>query len=469
MTEHPARNVSLEEMDMASHIHPYSSLADNLATGPTRIVAEADRITVTDSQGNQCIDAMAALWCVNIGYSRNEIADAVSEQMRKMSFFHSFATTSNEPAIRLADRLLGLLPDNMSKVFFGNTGSDANDTNVKFVWYYNNLRGMPLKKKIIARQRGYHGSTVVAASLTGLPMLHNAFDLPIDGIIHTLPNHYYRQAEPGMSELEFSRHLAVELDALIEREGPDTVAAFIAEPVMGAGGVIVPPEGYFPEIQKVLDKHDVLMIADEVICGFGRTGKWFGSYTYDIKPDLMTLAKGLTSAYIPMSASIISEKVWKVLVDGSPTSGPFGHGMTYGAHPVAAAAALANLDILEGEDLVGNSERVGAYLQTQLRENFADHPLVGEIRGRGLSAAIELVKNKETKEEFDMDVKLGLKLMAACLDEGLNIQALLGTNTTAFSPALVVAESDIDEILTRYGRGLDKVFSNLKSEGLWDG
>ena len=276
MTDQPGRNLSLEEMDKQSHFHPYSYLADNLVTGP-KVWSGAKGITLTDNQGNEFIDGMAGLWCVNIGYSRDEIAEAVAAQMKQMSYYHSFATTSNEPVIHLADRLLGLLPDNMSKIFFGNTGSDANDTNVKFVWYYSNLRGKREKKKIISRERGYHGVTVVAASLTGQPLLHNAFDLPIHNIIHTLPNHYYRQAEPGMSELEFSKYLAAELDALIEREGPDTVAAFIAEPVMGAGGVITPPEGYFPEIQKVLDKHDVLMIADEVICGFGRLGKWFGT------------------------------------------------------------------------------------------------------------------------------------------------------------------------------------------------
>ncbi len=468
MTDHPARNLPLEEMDKQSHLHPYSSLADNLITGPT-IMTEADRITLKDNHGNEFIDAMAALWCVNIGYSRSEVADAVNEQMRKMSFFHSFAASSNEPAIRLADRLLGLLPYNMSKVFFGNTGSDANDTNIKFVWYYNNLRGKPDKKKIISRQRGYHGVTIAASSLTGQPLLHNAFNLPIANILHTLPNHYYRQAEPGMSELDFSKHLAAELDAMIEREGPDTVAAFIAEPVMGAGGVIIPPEGYFTEIQKVLDRHDVLMIADEVICGFGRTGKWFGTYTFDIKPDLMTMAKGLTSAYIPMSASVISEKVWDVLVEGSPEIGPFGHGYTYGAHPVAAAAAMANIDILEGEDLIGNSERVGAYLMAQLQDKFADHPLIGEVRGRGLIAALEFVKNKETKEEFDASAKIAPQMIAACMDEGLIIRGLLGTSSTAFSPPLVVSESDIDEILDRYGRGLDKVTADLRSEGLWAG
>ena len=468
MTDQPGRNLSLEEMDKQSHFHPYSYLADNLVTGP-KVWSGAKGITLTDNQGNEFIDGMAGLWCVNIGYSRDEIAEAVAAQIKQMSYYHSFATTSNEPVIHLADRLLGLLPDNMSKIFFGNTGSDANDTNVKFVWYYSNLRGKPEKKKIISRERGYHGVTVVAASLTGQPLLHNAFDLPIHNIIHTLPNHYYRQAEPGMSELEFSKYLAAELDALIEREGPDTVAAFIAEPVMGAGGVITPPEGYFPEIQKVLDKHDVLMIADEVICGFGRLGKWFGAYAYDIKPDIMTMAKGLTSAYIPMSASAVSERVWDVLVEGSPKIGPFGHGYTYGAHPVAAAAAMANLDVIEREGLVDNSDKVGGYMQEQLRTRLADHPLVGEVRGRALIAAVELVKNKATKEEFDLGLKVGPQMIAACMDEGLVIRSLMGTNSTAFSPPLVVNESDIDEVLDRYGRALDKVAGDLKKDGHWSG
>jgi L-2,4-diaminobutyrate transaminase len=458
------RHRSLEDLDKERFFHPFTSITDHLKAGP-RVIDSAKRLTVTDRNGREYLDGAAGLWCVNVGYGREEIARAVYEQTRKLGFCHSFSSLANEPAIRLADRLVGLAPDNMSKVFFANSGSEANDTQVKLVWYYNNLLGRPRKKKIVARHRGFHGVTVASGSLTGLAHVHSAFDLPIGGVIHVSTPDCYRGLPAGVSEREYARSLAVELDAVIEAEGPDTVAAFIAEPVMGAGGVLVPPEGYFEEVQRVLDKHDVLMIVDEVISGFGRLGAWFGSDKYGIKPDLMSLAKGLTSGYVPMSACVISEKVWTVLAEGAPQVGQFAHGFTYSAHPVAAAAAMANLDILESEGLVVDAARVGGYFRRQLEETLADHPLVGDIRGVGLMIGVELVRDRTTKAGFPLEVKAGPRVMNRCLDEGLILRALPLSNVVAFSPPLVITEPDVDEVIARFRRGLEKATQELRWEG----
>ena len=459
-------SVSLEVLDKERVLHPATSIADHLEKGP-RIMAEGSGVTLVDSQGRRYIDAVAGLWCVNIGYGRTEVADAMGAQARRLSYYHTFSSMSNEPQIRLADRLLGLVPGRMSKVFFGNSGSDANDTQVKLCWYYNNLRDKPKKKKIIARLQAYHGTTVASASLTGLPAFHKAFDLPIPNVLHTAAPHYYRYAAPGMSEADYARSLAAELDALIEREGPDTVAAFIAEPVMGAGGVLVPPQGYFEEVQKVLRKHDVLLIADEVICGFGRLGRLFGSEVYGIEPDLVTVAKGLTSAYFPLSGVLISERVWEVLREASPKMGAFAHGFTYSGHPVGAAAAMANLDILLGEDLVGNAARVGAHFQRRLRETLAAHPLVGEVRGLGLIAGVELVADRAQKRAFDPACKMAARVAQRCLAEGLIVRSLPAGDVLAFSPPLCLTAAEADEVVARFGRGLDALTDELVRQGEW--
>jgi L-2,4-diaminobutyrate transaminase len=376
---------------------------------------------------------------------------------------------ATEPSIRLADRLIRLAPEGISKVFFGNSGSDANDTNVKLVWYYNNLRGKPDKVKIISRLNGYHGVTVATASLTGLPLLHKAWHLPIPEVRHTACPDLYRGKPAGMSELHYSQQLAAELDALIEREGPDTVGAFIVEPVMGAGGVIVPPEGYFQAIQAVLDRHDVLMIADEVICGFGRLGHWFGSDRYGIRPDLMTIAKGLTSGYVPMSGSLIGDKVWRVIVDHSREIGPFGHGYTYTAHPVGAAAAMANLDIIEGEGLVDNARTVGAQFQRRMREAVGDHPLVGHVRGEGLIMGIELVADRSSKQAFEPSHKVAARIGQCCLAEGLIVRSLPSGDVVALSPPLIVTPDDVELIVGRFTTGLDKAAARLRADGIWRG
>jgi L-2,4-diaminobutyrate transaminase len=464
MSEKDVVDVSLEEMDKQSHLHPFTLLADHLKTGP-KVMLEGQGVTVRDNLGHEYIDSMAGLWCVNVGWGREEIVTAISEQARQLAYYHSFASMANEPAIQLADRLMHIAPGRMSKVFFGNSGSDANDTNVKLVWYYNNLRGKPDKKKIIARRRAYHGVTVASASLTGLDMVHTAFDLPLPNILHTDTPYYYRDAEPGLTEREYSKQLANSLEQLILREGHATVAAFIAEPVMGAGGVIVPPEGYFEEIQPILRKYDILMIADEVICGFGRCGAWFGSELFGIEPDMVTVAKALTSGYVPMSGSLISGEMWEVLVSGTPEVGAFGHGFTYSAHPLAAAAALANLDIMEREQLPARAQKIGTYFQQQLREKIGPHPLVGEVRGVALIAAVELVKDRATKQPFPLDLKIGPRMAKLCMDEGLITRALPQINALSFSPPLVITESECDEVVARFGRALDQLADELVREG----
>jgi L-2,4-diaminobutyrate transaminase len=468
MTLQPTHNVPLVELDRQSFLHPYTALADHQENG-VRVIADGQGVWLRDLDGVRYIDAAAGLWCVNIGYGRREVADAIFEQAKKLAFFHAFSSMGTEPSIRLADRLIRLAPDGMSKVFFGNSGSDANDTNVKLVWYYNYLRGKPEKLKIVSRRGGYHGVTVAAGSLTGIDVVHRGFNLPIEQVRHTTCPDLYRGKPAGMSEREYSRHLARDLEELIEREGPETMAAFIAEPVMGTGGVLVPPEGYFEEIQAVLDRHDMLMIADEVICGFGRLGAWFGSYLYDIRPDIMTIAKGLSSAYLPISGSIIHEKIWQVLLEHAPKMGVFGHGFTYSAHPVSAAAAMANLDIVEGEDLVGNAKRTGGYFQRRMREALGDHPLVGDIRGEGLMMGVELVADKAKRTPFDLGLRIPVRIMKMTQASGLICRGLPGGNTIAFSPPLVISREEVDIVVERFGGTLDQAMDEFRKDAIWRG
>ena len=461
------RNLSLEEMDRQTVIHPMTPLKP-FARGEleARIIEGGEGVVLRDRAGRSYIDAFAGLYCVNIGYGRNEVADAIAEQARKLAYYHAYAGYSNEAAVRLADRVLGSwAPAHMSRIYFGLGGSDANETQVKIVWYCNNVLGRPEKKKIIARHRGYHGSTVMAGSLTGLPLFHKAFDLPVARVLHTTTPHHYWGAEPGEDERAFAERCAAELDALIEAEGPETVAAFIAEPVLGTGGLIPPPEGYWDAVQRVLRKHDVLLIADEVVSGFGRVGTKMGSDLYGMEPDLITVAKGLTSAYAPLSGAIVSERVWRVLEQGSDTFGAFAHGYTYSAHPIGAAAGLANLEILEREDLAGNARAVGGYLQERLRATFADHPLVGEVRGVGLLAAVEFVADRARKVRFDPALKVGPRVAAAALEQGLIARAMPHGDILGFAPPLIVTRAEVDEIVARAKRALDAVTDALTREG----
>ena len=373
----------------STHLRDYAQ-----GDAPGRVITGGKGISIVDRDGREMIDAFAGLYCVNIGYGRTEIAEAIYAQAKELAYYHTYVGHSNEPLIALSERIAKLAGNGLNKVYYGLSGSDANETQIKLVRYYHNGIGQPKKKKIIARQRGYHGSSIAAGSLTGLPAFHQHFDLPIDGVLHTKAPYYYRRERGDMSEREFSAYCAEQLEAMIQREGPDTIGAFIGEPVLGTGGIIPPPDGYWDEIQAVLKRHDILLICDEVVSGFGRLGSEFGFQHYGIQPDLVTIAKGLTSAYQPLSGVIVGERVWKALEDGTGEYGPIGHGWTYSGHPLGAAAAMANLDIIERENLVGNAAETGAYFNAQLKKTFGEHPLVGDVRGEGLMAALEFAPTK---------------------------------------------------------------------------
>jgi len=436
-------------LDRASVLHPFTHLKD-YATGkmgdPT-IVDTAEGIRIKDSTGREYIDAFAGLYCVNIGYGRTEVAEAIAKQAYRLAYYHTYAAHTTDELAILSDRLVKMAPGKMSKVFYGMSGSDANETNAKLVWYYNNLRGKRTKKKIISRERGYHGCSVVSGSMTGMSFYHDHMDLPVANILHTGAPHYYWGSQEGESEIDFSRRRAAELEALILKEGPDTVGAFIAEPVLGTGGLTPPPEGYWTAIQEVLRKYDVLLIADEVITGFGRTGALFGSDKYAIEPDLITVAKGLTSAYFPLSGSIVSEKVYQVLEDGADRAGAFSHGYTYSGHPIGAAAANAVLDIVEREHLPENADKVGSHFQEQLRKVFGDLPIVGEVRGVGLMAAIEFVADPLSKTRFEPHLKVGARIAKAARDRGLIARAMPHGDILGFAPPLIATRGEIDEIV----------------------
>jgi L-2,4-diaminobutyrate transaminase len=443
-------------------MHPSTHLAQ-FARGEaaSRIITGGKGIRIVDRDGRESIDGFAGLYCVNVGYGRTEIADAIYEQAKQLAYYHAYAGHSHEPIIKLSERIIAKVGLGMQRIYWGLSGSDANETNIKLVWYMNNVLGRPEKKKIISRQRGYHGSGLMTGSLTGLPLFHNAFDLPLARVLHTSCPHYWRNAKPDESERDFSRRLAAELESLILAEGPETVAAFIGEPVMGTGGIIPPPEGYWQEIQKVLKTYDILLIADEVVTAFGRTGQYFGSHTYGIEPDLITIAKGVTSAYLPLSGVIVGERVWKALEQGGDQLGVIGHGWTYSAHPTCAAAANANLDIVDREKLTENARDTGAYFQKRLHDTFDDHPLVGEVRGVGLLAALDFTADKATKALFDPVGKIGPKVSAAALEEGLIARAMPHGDILGFAPPLVISRDEVDEVVAMTKRAVDRVHASL--------
>lgn len=453
--------MTIEDLDKEYFFHPFTNLRSHEKSGPLTMVTGRGS-TLVDTAGREYLDAMAGLWCVNIGYGNQEIAETLRAQAEKLSYYHTFASMGNEPVAELAQRLVTMAPGRMSKVFFGNSGSDANDTQVKLAWYYNNVLGRPEKKKIISRHRGYHGVTVVSASLCGLPGMHRGFDLPLPMIKHVSAPHRLWDRVEGQTEEQFVASLADELEQLILAEGPDTVAAFIAEPIQAAGGVIVPPSSYFPAIQEVLRRYDVLMIADEVVCGFGRTGEQFGSQVFGIEPDLITVAKGLTSAYIPMSACIVSEKIWDVLSSGEDTYGVFQHGYTYSAHPLAAAAALTNLDIIERDGLVAQAKDRGDYLNDRLHTAFDGHPLVAEVRGYGLVAAVEFAASTDPLKPFEPLGKFSGAVVARSRELGVISRALPAADSMSFSPPFVVTEGEIDQMVGTARQALDEVAADLR-------
>ncbi|QUD90295.1 aminotransferase [Phenylobacterium montanum] len=442
------------QIDRASFFHPFTSVADLMRDGPT-IMVEGQGVRVTDIHGREYLDGMAGLWCVNMGYGHPAITEAIAAQSRKLSYFHAFNSMSTDVAIECAEEVLKRAPVPMARVFFGVSGSDANETQLKLIWYYNNLRGLPKKKKIIARKYGYHGSGVATASLTGLPSMHGLFDLPQGPFLHVSSPHYYRNAPDGVSEREFSRQLAAELEALIAREGADTIAAFFAEPVMGAGGLIAPPEGYFEAIVPILRAHDILLVMDEVVSGFGRLGTYWGSQAIGVEPDLITAAKGITSGYFPMSACLVSPKIWDVIEKGSETAGLFGHGYTYSAHPVGAAAALATMKAIDEQKVVANVAELAPYLHESLKRALGDHAHVGEIRGRGFMVGIELVADRATKAPFKPELRTGRQVLKAAAERGLITRAL--GDTLVFAPPLVFTRKDIDELVSKFSAAIEAV------------
>ena len=448
--------------DIAYHLHPYTNLVAHEAQGP-HIMAEGDGIYVIDDTGKRYIEGLAGLWCASLGFSNERLAEAGAAQLRQLPYYHNFAHKTTPAVVELAERLIEMAPGPMSKVFFTNSGSEANDSQIKMVWYYHNAIGKPEKKKIISRIGGYHGVTVATASLTGLPYVQDAFDVPIANIIHTESPHYWRFGQDGESEEDFATRMAESLERLILDEGPETVAAFIAEPVQGAGGVIVPPKTYFAKVQEVLRRHDVLFIADEVICGFGRTGNMFGSETYDLKPDMVTVAKALSSAYVPIAGAMISEKIYQAIRDESGRRGVFGTGYTYSGHPVCAAVALETLKIYQETDIVGHVRSVAPRFQERLHA-LADHPLVGETRGVGLIGGVQLVKNKATKELYDPSLKVAPSVMNLAVEHGLLIRAL-PNDSVAACPPLIITLPQIDDLFDSLGRALDDMLDALTRRG----
>lgn len=454
---------NVQVRDIETVLHPYTDLAAHRQSGPV-MIERGEGIYVWDGEGRRLIEGLAGLWCTSLGYGNRELIAAAAEQMRRLPYSHLFGSKSHDPAVALAEKLKEMSPAPASKVFFANSGSEANDTQIKLVWYMNNALGRPEKKKIISRVKAYHGVTVATASLTGLPANHADFDLPIAGVVHADCPHHYRFAHEGETEEEFATRLAESLDALIEREDPATVAAFIAEPVMGAGGVIVPPKTYFQKVQAVLDKHDVFFIADEVITGFGRTGNMFGCESFGIEPDSVSVAKALSSAYLPISAVMIPERMYEAALTESRKIGTFGHGFTYSGHPVACAVALKTLEIYQRDDIVGHVRRVSPTFAGRLTA-LADHPLVGEARGVGLIGAVELVADKRTRRSFEARAQVAAKCAAFAHEEGLIVRALPG-DTVALCPPLVITDEELGEMFDRLERALDRTEAWVAREDL---
>jgi len=426
---------------------------------PSRIITGGEGAYISDRDGNKLLDAFAGLYCVNIGYGRTEVAEAIAKQAHELAYYHSYVGHGTEASVTLAKMIVDRAPANMSRVYFGLSGSDANETNVKLIWYYNNVLGRPAKKKIISRWRGYHGSGLVTGSLTGLELFHKQFDLPLAQVIHTEAPYYYRRADEAMTEEEFSAQCATKLEEMILEEGPDTIAAFIGEPVLGTGGIVPPPAGYWAAIQAVLKKYDILLVADEVVTGFGRLGSSFGSDHYGIEPDIITIAKGLTSAYAPLSGSIISDKMWKVLEQGTDEFGPIGHGWTYSAHPICAAAGVANLKLIDEMDLINNARTTGAYFNKKMTEALGDHANVGEVRGEGLLCAVELVEDKGARKFFDPAKKVGPSIAAAMLKRGVIARAMPQGDIIGFAPPLSISTEEADIIVEAAKEAVVEVIS----------
>ncbi len=464
MTSSPKPN-SFAARDSQYHLHGYTNAVKNEKEGGF-VVVRGQGPFVYDENDKEYLDGLSGLWCAALGFGKEQrIIDAAVRQMENLPYYHTFTQKAPAVTVELAEKLVTLASQAapMSKAYFCNSGSEANDTAIKMIWYFNNALGRPQKKKLIARVKGYHGVTVGSGSLTGLPLVHKDFDLPIANILHTDCPHYYRFAKPGESEEDFATRMAENLEALIQREGPDTIAAMFAEPVMGAGGVLTPPRTYWEKIQKVLKKHDILLVADEVICGFMRTGNQWGSQTYGMKPDIMTMAKQLSAAQMPIAAVLISQRVYEGLRDNSGKHGSFAHGITYSGHPIAAAVALETQKIYEERKILDHVRAISPAFLEELR-SFADHPLVGEVRGVGLIGALELVKDKQTREGFEPSLAVGPNLIRIAHDHGVILRPV--ADSICFCPPLICTEGQIREMFKRFRKALAETQEWLKSQAV---
>ncbi|WAJ27678.1 aspartate aminotransferase family protein [Antarcticirhabdus aurantiaca] len=453
---------SLHARDVEYLLHPVTNARRHEETGPI-VIDRGEGIYVYDDEGKGYIEAMAGLWSVAVGFGETRIADAARRQMARLPYYHSFSHKSNEPAILLAERLVRMTPERLTRVFFTNSGSEANDTVVKMLWYVNNARGKPEKKVILSRQNAYHGITITSGSLTGLPTNHRDFDLPNIPVRHLTCPHFWRYGQPGETEEAFTDRLVAELESVIAEVGPENIAALIGEPLMGAGGVLPPPAGYWPRVQEVLRRNDILLVADEVINGFGRIGTTFACEYYGIDADVLVLSKQLTSSYAPLAAIVFSDEIYQGIADNSAKIGTFAHGFTASGHPVSCAVALENLDVIAEKRLIETAAEKGEVLQGVLAR-FRDHPLVGEVRGLGLIAAVELVANKETKAKFDPVGRVGAYLFNRGHEHGVIIRAI--GDQIAFCPPLIITENEIAEMVARFGRALDDTAAWVASGGL---
>jgi 4-aminobutyrate--pyruvate transaminase len=460
----PTRANSAAARDIANVLHPYTDLRTHLEKGPM-VISHGKGVRVWDDAGKDYIEAVAGLWCASLGFDNERLAQAALTQMRKLPFYHAFTAKSHEPMIDLSEMLIQRAPVPMSKVFFANSGSEANDTAIKMIWFYNNALGRPRKKKIIGRVRGYHGITIASSSVTGQAANHRSFDVPLPGFVHTITPHYYHGAVGGETEEAFATRCAAELEKLILAEGPDTVAAMFCEPILGAGGVVIPPAGYYEKIQAVLRKYDVLLVADEVICGFGRTGNYWGTQTFNLQPDIITCAKALSASFLPISAVMVNDLVFQGLADESHKLGTFGTGFTYSGHPVPAAVAIETLKIYDEINIVEHVREVGAYFQAALHAAFGDHPLVGEVRGIGLIAAVELVQDRATHTNFDPALKIGGRFTKLMEDHGVIGRSLVN-DSMAFSPPLIITKAEIDEVIDRTTKALNELTAQMRREHL---
>lgn len=453
---------NLQTRDISSVLHPYTPIHRLGEIGPL-VIERGEGVFVYDTQGRDYIEGMSGLWCAGLGFGDEEMIDAATEQLRTLPYYHLFGAKGTESAIELAEKLKEIAPVPMSKVFFTSSGSEANDTQVKLAWYMNNAKGWPNKKKIISRMKAYHGVTVMSASLTGLPYNHIGWDLPVDRVLHTDCPHYYRFGQDGETEQEFLNRIVGSLRDLIEREGPDTIAAMIAEPIMGAGGVIIPPAGYYPAIQALLDEHDIIFISDEVITGFGRTGNWWGSQTVNMRPTTISTAKQLTAAYAPLGAVMVPEDIYQAYVDHSKQIGTFGHGFTYGGHPLGCALGVKAIEIYQKRDIIGHVRSVAPVFEARMKK-LADHPLVGEVRHCGLVGAVELVADKATKRSFDPKKGVGAQCAKFCEENGLIQRAIV--DSIAFCPPMIITEAQLNELFDRFEKALAACEAWVSKEGL---